>query len=278
MESESKKKGLTGFQLKYIALILMVMDHIHYFFEFTGKVPDWFSMLGRLSAPLFLFCVVEGFIHTHNRRKYFLRMYALSIGMGIFQYICLMYGVTRPDGFYPQNAILANFVILLVILQGIVWIRDKRWCKGIVAVVLPVLYPFIAMAILTRVPSLGRIISLLHFTLLPMHSALTDGGSAFILCGIVLYLARKNRKVQAISFAATALILDIGMVYLMLPGVTIHQLVFQYYEWFEAFAAVFMLFYNGERGKGSQKLFYWFYPVHVYVLFGLSCVLYGVLR
>ena len=49
------KKGLDGTQLKTIALVLMVLDHIHYFFEFTGWVPTWFSMLGRLSAPLFLF-------------------------------------------------------------------------------------------------------------------------------------------------------------------------------------------------------------------------------
>ena len=58
------KKGLDGTQLKTIALVLMVLDHIHYFFEFTGWVPTWFSMLGRLSAPLFLFCTVEGFAHT----------------------------------------------------------------------------------------------------------------------------------------------------------------------------------------------------------------------
>ena len=56
-----QKFGLTGTALKTIALVLMVMDHIHYFFEFTGVVPEWFSMLARLSAPLFLFCTVEGF-------------------------------------------------------------------------------------------------------------------------------------------------------------------------------------------------------------------------
>ena len=54
-----QKFGLTGTALKTIALVLMVMDHIHYFFEFTGVVPEWFSMLARLSAPLFLFCTVE---------------------------------------------------------------------------------------------------------------------------------------------------------------------------------------------------------------------------
>ena len=49
----------------------MVLDHIHYFFEFTGCIPTVFSMLGRLSAPLFLFCTVEGFAHTHDRRLVF---------------------------------------------------------------------------------------------------------------------------------------------------------------------------------------------------------------
>lgn len=36
MNQTRKQKGLTGFQLKYIAMALMVLDHIHYFFEFTG--------------------------------------------------------------------------------------------------------------------------------------------------------------------------------------------------------------------------------------------------
>ena len=57
-----------------VALVLMLMDHIHYFFEFTGCIPEWFSMLACLSAPLFLFCTVEGFSHTHDRKRYFFRI------------------------------------------------------------------------------------------------------------------------------------------------------------------------------------------------------------
>ena len=34
------KKGLDGTQLKTIALVLMVLDHIHYFFAFTGVIPE----------------------------------------------------------------------------------------------------------------------------------------------------------------------------------------------------------------------------------------------
>lgn len=65
------RSGLSSTALKGIALVLMVLDHIHYFFEFTGVIPLWFSLAGRLSAPLFLFCTVEGFAHTQDRRRYF---------------------------------------------------------------------------------------------------------------------------------------------------------------------------------------------------------------
>ncbi len=50
-----KQKGLTGFQLKYMAMFLMVLDHIHYFFEFTGKIPIWFSILGDFQHHYFYF-------------------------------------------------------------------------------------------------------------------------------------------------------------------------------------------------------------------------------
>lgn len=62
-------RGLTSSGLKWAALILMVLDHVHYFFGFTGWIPEWCSMLGRLSAPLFLFCAVEGFTHTRSRKN-----------------------------------------------------------------------------------------------------------------------------------------------------------------------------------------------------------------
>ena len=74
-------KGITETGLKWIALVTMVMDHIHYFFGFTGQIPEWFSMVGRLGAPLFLFCLVEGFTHTHNRKRYFAKVYIISVIM-----------------------------------------------------------------------------------------------------------------------------------------------------------------------------------------------------
>ncbi|MEG0769342.1 MAG: TraX family protein [Ruthenibacterium sp.] len=270
--------GLTGFHLKYLALFLMVLDHIHYFFGFTGKIPVWFSMLGRLSAPLFLFCVVEGFIHTHDRRRYFLRLYAIAVGMGILQYIFIVSSWKRPDGFYPQNQIFANFVILLVILQGLDWCAQKHWCKGLAAVLLPLAWPYLVLLASMLIPALNPWVGLVHYTLLPMHSAIADGGTVYILLGVLLYVLRGHRKVQAAAFFAATMLFYGVLVFWTVPGITLMQMFTEAYEWMGAFAAIPMLLYNGERGHGSKSFFYWFYPAHVYILFALSWGLYLILH
>jgi hypothetical protein len=273
MEETNLKKGLTGYQLKYIALFLMVLDHIHYFFEFTGRIPLVFSMLGRLSAPLFLFCVVEGFIHTHNRKAYFLRIYIVTILMGLIEFALFQYG-SRPDGFVPLNQIFANFTVLIVILQGFEWLKGRKWLKGVLAVVLPIALPYVVMDIVSYVPSLGNWIGILHFSILPMHTMITDGGTYFILQGIILYLLHRNLKLQVIGFVIAVILFDGVRAFLLIPDVTFVQMFTQYFEWLGAFSAIFMLKYNGQRGNGSKRLFYWFYPIHIYVLYALSYGLY----
>ncbi len=135
-------RGLSGTTLKLMALALMLLDHIHYFFAFTGAVPLWFTQAGRLAAPLFLFCTVEGFAHTHDRRRYFLRIWAISAGMGLLLFLMMYAGVAvRPDGFYPLNAVFMNFVILIPVWQGIDWLGEKRLARGLAAVVLPLVWP-----------------------------------------------------------------------------------------------------------------------------------------
>jgi hypothetical protein len=278
MEKIIKQKGLTGFQLKYIAMFLMVLDHIHYFFEFTGKVPIWFSMLGRLSAPLFLFCIIEGFTHTHNRKKYFIQIYAIAIVMGLLQFFFMMSGVNRPDAFYPQNQMLATFSILLIILQGIDWCAEKKWVKGLAAIIIPITLPYLAVFIGSRVNGAWLFINLLHYSILPLHFWIMDGGTFFILQGILMYLSRKHRKWQAFIFFISTIIIYAVIPSVTMSGITLELLLTVAFEWMGAFAAILMLLYNGERGNGSKKLFYWFYPAHVYVLYGLSCVLYLILN
>ena len=282
------KKGLDGTQLKTVALVLMVLDHIHYFFEFTGWVPIWFSMLGRLSAPLFLFCTVEGFAHTHDRKRYVLRIWAIGTAMAALEFFMIYAGAfRRGDGFYPQNAIFQDLVLLCVIWQGIDWLREKKIAKGAAAIAAVLCWPYMVMAFLLLFPQVqdmpiaSAVVAFLMTSPLPMWTAVTDGSWGFLLGGVLLYALRGHRPVQLGVWALNALLWD-----LVLPFAMVHaqadfvwtQMFTDYYEWFGVAAAVLMGLYNGRRGSGHKQLFYWFYPAHIYLLYGASCLLYNVMR
>lgn len=274
-------KVLSGFMIKYLAMMLMVLDHIEYFFAFTGKIPLFFSWLGRLAAPLFLFCVIEGFTHTHDRKKYFLRIYLLSVLMGAvqFSFYNIGYVFVRPDGFFPQNQMLASFSILIVVLQGIDWCAHKKWGRGLAAILIPVLLPFAVSVLMmtSQNPVLNFSLSLLTFTVLPLHSFIADGGTVTLLFGVILFLFRKNRKLQAAAFVAACILWDIVRIHLVAPDLGITDYFTLAYEWMEVFAVIPMLCYNETRGHGSKRLFYWFYPLHIYFLYALSCAVYQLL-
>ena len=221
MEDE-RQKGLTGFNLKYLAMVCMLLDHIEYIFGFTGKVPIVLSRIGRTSAPIFLFCVIEGFTHTHDKKKYILRIYAISILMGAirFGFYNVLSRFVRGDGFTPQNAMLSSFVILLVVLSGIYLCSQKRFVIGITAIVVPVILPYAVMWLLQMIQ--GNVnalffVNLATFTICPLHTAIADGGTATLVAGIAMYLCRKSRTKQVIAFAIVC-ILFVGLYLNILSG------------------------------------------------------------
>nr|WP_242996453.1 TraX family protein [Clostridium indicum] len=52
--------------LKILALIFIFLDHIA---EFIPGVPIWLHWIGRVSAPIFFFCMVWGFNGTTSYLK-----------------------------------------------------------------------------------------------------------------------------------------------------------------------------------------------------------------
>jgi hypothetical protein len=62
---------LNSFCLKMIAIVTMLIDHIGAVL-YPGEMI--FRYIGRISFPIFLFLMVEGFYHTRNVRKYEVRM------------------------------------------------------------------------------------------------------------------------------------------------------------------------------------------------------------
>ena len=133
------KPSLSASALKVLALFTMLLDHMAYYLY----LPEPLRWVGRLAAPIFLFFVVEGFGRTRNYKKYLLRVYAVAAGMGITNALLRQYaGGLRPDGITPTNGICATFFLLLVILQGLKRMEQRRW-DGILLVAGPFVLPLL---------------------------------------------------------------------------------------------------------------------------------------
>ena len=53
MKTKKHFRGLSGLDLKCLAMVLMVLDHLHYFFEFTGRIPLFFPNWAAYPAGCF---------------------------------------------------------------------------------------------------------------------------------------------------------------------------------------------------------------------------------
>ena len=87
------KQSLSATQLKVIALVTMLIDHIGaiifpYFIKNADSLSTFITLegmmvicrlVGRLSFPIFAFLIVNGFYHTKNRKNYLVRLSLFAI-------------------------------------------------------------------------------------------------------------------------------------------------------------------------------------------------------
>ena len=116
--------------------------------------------------------------------------------------------------------------------------------------------------------------------LLPAWNLITDGGLFYILQGIAMYLFGPRGAAQLGVFAALELLFFLAIPLWMLwgEGFEVSMLFNLAYGWLGVYAVIPMALYNGPRGSGHKKLFYLFYPAHVYLLYAASWGVYLILN
>ena len=72
----SNNRIINASVLKWIAVITMLIDHVGVVFFPEYSIIRW---IGRISFPLFAFLICEGYRHTSNIWKYFLRLGIFAI-------------------------------------------------------------------------------------------------------------------------------------------------------------------------------------------------------
>lgn len=245
---------MSALALKIIAGTTMLADHI----GFAYHIP-LLRIIGRLSFPIFLHLIYNGYKHTKSPLRYALRLGFFAIVSQVpFSLFC--YGIPWHNS---GNVFFTLLAALLCIWAADVMLKNKylRWFFF-----LPALAVF----------------SLYHFGII--HS---DYGPKAILMAMVFFLF-DGKKLW--KMAATAVLFLIAVYYHPIVNYLLDLLrdpgsaQFLLTSWektqiYSALALVPIFCYNGKKGstpknpasaKTLQWGFYLFYPVHLLILWAIS--------
>ena len=224
-------------EIKYLAIIAMLIDHIAMFFLSAGlseaalsRVAAYSVMrvVGRLTAPIMLFFLVEGFTYTSSRKKYGVRLFVFGL---ISQ---IPYALSHYNSIFKLdfNVIITLFVTYLMLLAA-----DSIS---------------------------NRLVNRLVVFALIMVTFCCDWGVIGPFMAWLFYQNRDDRKAQIKYYALICAIQVVSAaVFLSKNG---HHWYGELWQAGLFLVMPILLCYNGEPGSKSsinKWIFYIFYPLHL---------------
>lgn len=234
---------LNSFQLKIIAMILMVLDHVS---TYIPNMPFWFNMVGRIVAPIFFFLIVEGFFHTRDRKKYAFRLFSWALFMFLGTNIVIRIFIRE---YQIYNNIFLSLGMSVVLMSIIEWIKKNKENKKL------------------------YILGIAGSIVIGVLSIFTEASIYGLLMTLIFYFSRNNKSKMTITYVVVSLLLTIGMgltAFIEIPNYSVSNLLLDDVQWMMVFAFPFFLMYNGKRGlntKFTKYLFYIFYPLHIWIIY-----------
>lgn len=124
--------------MQIIAMVSMLVDHLGIAF-FKGD--DAWRIIGRLALPLYAYGIVQGYRHTSNVKRYFVRLAALAA----LSQLPFMLALNLLE-----VNVIGTFIVCLSVLIGLNYIRDKL--PGLVHKLAGVLIVAAAASLLELIP------------------------------------------------------------------------------------------------------------------------------
>lgn len=232
------KLKLNREQLKLIAIISMVIDHVAWgFVDFYTPLGQFLHVCGRLTIPIMCFFIAEGFRKTSNLKKYIDRMVTFGFLAAIPFYVFF-----HEEYGYRVNIIfdLLFGLLALTVMES----KLKKWQK------------------------------VLGMTVLFGTSMVIGGWPIAPILFVLAFYYGRTFKEKAKWF----IIIDVATVAFLVVAISLNSIYhFSHYEWVwwdKFYQLGFMLAlpllycYDGEKGKTfiNRYFFYLFYPLHFIVL------------
>lgn len=237
----SGKMNLSAAALHILAMAFMLMDHL---WATLLPAQEWLTCVGRIAFPIFAFMAVEGYFHTHNLKKYLLRMLIFAVISEVpFD---LMYGGTW---FYPvhQNVIWT----LMMGLAGIHLMETVRKKKS----------TFVYILVSAIVVILGGLLGTL---------SMVDYYGIGVLTVFIFYFFR-GRKWWCLLGQMLALYwVNVELLGGLMYPIRLFGMEFELCQQGLALLALLPIWlYRGRQGyhsKPFQYFCYAFYPIHMLVI------------
>lgn len=233
--------NLSAATLHILAMAFMLMDHL---WATLLPAQEWLTCVGRIAFPIFAFMAVEGYFHTHNLKKYLLRMLIFAVISEVpFD---LMYGGTW---FYPvhQNVIWT----LMMGLAGIHLMETVRKKKS----------TFVYILVSAIVVILGGLLGTL---------SMVDYYGIGVLTVFIFYFFR-GRKWWCLLGQILALYwVNVELLGGLMYPIRLFGMEFELCQQGLALLALLPIWlYRGRQGyhsKPFQYFCYAFYPIHMLVI------------
>lgn len=226
--------------LKVLAMIFMLLDHL-----WATIVPGngWMTAVGRLAFPIFAFMISEGYAHTSNFKKYAKRLFIFGLISEIPFNLMGSGSLINP---FHQNVMFTLLLGLLSIREIDRFKQDIRVKTGILCL--------LKVALILLIGAVGFV----------------DYGAMGILVIIAFYLFRDIKLGWAFQLASLVLLFIVFFkgFQIVIP-IAGHEILFPM-QGFGVLAMIPIWLYNGKKGANSKLIkqaFYWFYPVHMAVIY-----------
>ena len=235
----TKLRFLNSNAVKFLAAILMVIDHVGLLFFPYNMV---FRYIGRLSMPLFAFAISEGCRYTKNKIKHL----ALLSGLAL---LCQIVYFVTMESLYM--CILVTFSLSVVTIYALQFCKQTLFgTDGILKKAVSVL---LFAACVGGVYFLCKVLTIDYGfwgCMMPIFASLLDFRG-------IENVPKWLQKADCLPARVLTMAVCVFLLYTLEP----------FCGYWALCAIPLLLLYNGEKGKWNTKYFFYiFYPTHLVIL------------